>query len=51
VYGGGGACGSYIADIPTDTITDQDPGAAGGVGAVRIIWGADRSYPSNAGNV
>jgi hypothetical protein len=26
-------------------------GASGGVGAVRIIWGAGRSYPSNAANV
>jgi hypothetical protein len=26
-------------------------GQIGGVGAVRIIWGAGRSYPSNAANV
>jgi hypothetical protein len=26
-------------------------GGTGGVGAVRIIWGAGRSYPSNAANV
>jgi len=51
VYGGGGACGSYIADIPSDTITAEDLGTAGGVGAVRIIWGSGRSYPNNAGNV
>jgi hypothetical protein len=26
-------------------------GGNGGVGAVRIIWGTGRSYPSNAANV
>jgi hypothetical protein len=25
--------------------------AIGGVGAVRIMWGGGRSYPSNAANV
>jgi hypothetical protein len=26
-------------------------GGNGGVGAVRILWGDSRSYPSNAANV
>ena len=56
-YGGGGgsARGVYYFWDP-----EGDPGGSeviqfgqmtGGRGAVRIIWGAGRSYPSNAANV
>jgi hypothetical protein len=32
-------------------ITSTGGNSAGGVGAVRIMWGAGRSYPSNAADV
>jgi hypothetical protein len=32
-------------------VTTGYQGGNGAVGAVRIIWGAGRSYPSNAANV
>ena len=41
-YGGGGGAAE------DDT---SDSGGNGGVGAVRILWGGGRSYPSNAGSV
>ena len=41
-YGGGGGAAE------DDT---RDSGGDGGVGAVRILWGGGRSYPSNAGSV
>jgi hypothetical protein len=42
LYGGGG-CGA------DNTTVEQD---AGGVGAVRIIWGPNRAFPStNTGNL
>ena len=41
-YGGGGGAAE------DDT---SDSGGTGGVGAVRILWGGGRSYPSNAGSV
>lgn len=44
-YGGGGAGGGIAGST-------NHPGGAGGYGAVRIIWGAGRSYPStNTGDV
>jgi hypothetical protein len=39
--GGGGGCGDYNWQLA----------AAGAAGAVRIIWGSGRSFPSNAANV
>jgi len=47
-YGGGGGQGYYYTD---GAYTEYLAGGNGGVGAVRIIWGAGRSYPSNAANV
>ena len=41
LYGGGGA-GGYSYSSPT-----VGAGGAGGKGAVRVIWGANRSFPSN----
>ena len=56
LYGGGGGMFGYSAVY--NWVTDEDvyygPGAAGvgAGGAVRIIWGAGRSFPStNTGNV
>jgi len=52
-YGGGGGNGGHKYDetafVPTSEY--QGAGGNGAVGAVRIIWGAGRSYPSNAANV
>lgn len=49
LYGGGaGGGGSYYYDLSPVAIGSS---GASGVGAVRIIWGAGRSYPSNAANV
>jgi hypothetical protein len=45
-YGGGGGGGYY------DSSTSTYKGGNGAGGAVRIIWGAGRSFPStNTGNV
>lgn len=44
-YGGGGAGGGIAG-------SSNHPGGTGGYGAVRILWGAGRSYPStNTGDV
>ena len=60
-YGGsyGGGAGSYYEGYQWDP--QGDPGGSiiavfnyasvGGVGAVRILWGGGRSYPSNAADV
>ena len=50
-YGGGGGAGSYVFNIPTSFFSSTTYGGYGAVGAVRIIWGSGRSYPSNAANV
>lgn len=47
-YGGGGGRQGYFTD-GVDSYSSLN--GAGGGGAVRIIWGAGRSYPSNAANV
>jgi hypothetical protein len=49
-YGGGGGVGGFYYETATNTYTYFN-GASGAVGAVRIIWGANRSYPSNATDV
>ena len=56
--GGGGRAGSlavflYNSELAEYEIvhTSYSYGEHGGVGAVRIIWGTGRSYPSNAANV
>ena len=49
-YGGGGGTGGSFTDSNT-LVTTYYAGGNGAVGAVRIIWGAGRSYPSNAANV
>lgn len=46
-YGGGGGGGHYMSG--PDTINGNN--AFGKGGAVRIIWGEGRSFPSNAGDV
>lgn len=46
----GGAGGERGFNFP-DTGYQYGTSGAGGRGAVRIIWGAGRSYPSNAANV
>ena len=49
-YGGGGASGSAWVGYPGSPIWRK--GGDGGGGAVRIIWGPGRSFPSiNTGNV
>jgi hypothetical protein len=49
-YGGGGGGGiAYYNDTTTSMIFDV--GGVGGSGAVRIIWGDGRSYPSNSTDV
>jgi hypothetical protein len=58
-YGGaGGGFGQFVYYTWNDSTNEFDFTASGtgtngngGVGAVRIIWGAGRSYPSNAANV
>lgn len=49
-YGGGGASGGYYYDSNASTLYFSN-GGNGAVGAVRIMWGTGRSYPSNAANV
>jgi hypothetical protein len=50
LYGGGGGGGYYYQDIYGTQIART--GGTGGGGAVRIIWGADRAFPStNTGNL
>ncbi len=50
LYGGAGSAGGlYVYDY--GNYADYYSGGNGGGGAVRIIWGAGRSYPSNAANV
>ena len=59
LYGGGGGSGGiaytleYIDYLYEWQVTGSSDGAdaAGAGGAVRIMWGAGRSYPSNAANV
>jgi hypothetical protein len=48
-YGGGGGAGGLLTD--DNTVKYFSTGGNGAGGAVRIIWGAGRSYPSNAANV
>lgn len=49
-YGGGGASGQKVIDYEYGT--SYGPGGDASSGAVRIIWGAGRSFPStNTGNV
>jgi hypothetical protein len=54
-YGGGGGSGGFygVINVTQDAWAEINYNAseAGGGGAVRIIWGAGRSYPSNAANV
>jgi hypothetical protein len=58
-FGGAGGSGSYYIEQAWDpneqtyvvVSTGVGNNGFGGVGAVRIIWGAGRSYPSNAANV
>lgn len=52
-YGGGGGMGGYVYNIPAEDYVSWSTGAAGSVGAVRIIWpGNTRQFPStNTGNV
>jgi hypothetical protein len=51
LYGGGGAYGTSSVRISTG-VRSNSPGAAGGGGAVRIIWGTGRAFPStNTGNL
>jgi len=58
-FGGGGGGGVYTYTLVWDNelndwVFSSDYFGShgnGGVGAVRIIWGAGRSYPSNAANV
>lgn len=58
-YGGGGARAGFGSYYTWNSSTDEfdltwsgtGTNGSGGVGAVRIIWGAGRSYPSNAANV
>jgi len=50
--GAGGAYGGGAGQLGYNEQTSSyGSSASGGVGAVRIIWGAGRSYPSNAANV
>lgn len=51
-YGGGGGSGGY-AEYEVEGVTNTDfwNGGDGRNGAIRIIWGANRSYPNNAANV
>ena len=53
--GAGGGGGGYFRniDLSDDSIifTEGYGGENGGSGGVRIMWGAGRSYPSNAANV
>jgi hypothetical protein len=49
-YGGGGGQAGAAYFYPAGTATYYI-GGNGAVGAVRIIWGTGRSYPSNAANV
>lgn len=44
-YGGGGGGGGYPG---TNVPSPYNNGGNGGVGAVRIIWGCGKSFPSNA---
>jgi len=46
---GGGAGGVWYNGALEESFLSS--GGAGASGAVRIIWGTDRSYPSNAANV
>jgi hypothetical protein len=48
LYGGGGGGGAY-SEFYSPTLYGSS--GASRSGAVRIIWGAGRSYPSNAANV
>ena len=51
LYGGGGGRGGWSENLCTGNQFPQQ-GGAGAVGAVRIIWGAGRSFPStNTGNL
>ena len=45
-YGGGGGMGYHDRDVYGSGGIYQGPGGAGAGGAVRIMWGAGRSYPS-----
>jgi hypothetical protein len=48
-YGGGGGCGPDPSPGPDNPSITY---GIGGAGAVRIIWGTGRSFPStNTGNV
>lgn len=49
-YGGGGGSPGYLLNLGSFQYT-QGAKSNGAVGAVRIIWGSGRSYPSNAANV
>jgi hypothetical protein len=50
-FGGGGGGPSYIYDYDFNLLAQGSYGSPGG-GAVRIIWGTGRSFPStNTGNV
>lgn len=44
LYGGGGAMGRFTTGIAFSG--SNGSGSVGAHGAVRIIWGADRSFPS-----
>ena len=55
-YGGGGLSSTasyswYDQGDPAGGIITEGGGSSGGPGAVRIIWGTGRSYPSNAADV
>ena len=45
-YGGGGGMGYHDRDVYGNGGIHQGPGGPGAGGAVRIMWGAGRSYPS-----
>ena len=45
-YGGGGGMGYHDRDVYGNGGIYQGPGGPGAGGAVRIMWGAGRSYPS-----
>lgn len=49
--GGALAYKNNVAVTPGQTITVKVPGFVTDKGAVRIMWGGGRSYPSNAGDV
>ena len=48
-YGGGGGGGAYV--LENSVVTFQEIGGNGAGGAVRILWGGGRSFPSNVGDL